>query len=208
MNEEIFKDKTIFCDLDGTLLEDKMRHYRCYLDIVALYGGTPIGLDEYWNDKRNKVKRTILLEKTNFGSTYDVFYNEWMQRIEQKEYLKYEVLKPRIKMVLSYLTQFVEQLNLVTMRNNKKNLIDQIESLDLESYFNHIYIGNPVQKKKKMDLVDKYYGVLGLVIGDTEDDMLLAEKIGSPFLAVTNGLRTPKYLKANYYLKELEEILL
>ena len=56
----------VFCDLDGTLLEDKQRHYECYKAIVKKYGGNCIPLDEYWNDKRNKVKRTVLLEKTGF----------------------------------------------------------------------------------------------------------------------------------------------
>lgn len=203
----IGKYKYIFCDLDGTLLDDKMRHYLCYFDIVHMYGGNPISIDEYWCDKRNKVKRTELLEKTGFKSTYDIFYNEWIQRIEQEKYLSYEVLKPNISKAIEYIKQYVEKFYLVTMRNCEDNLMRQISYLGLKDYFDSIYIGKTELGRSKADLIDKYYGTSALVIGDTEDDMMLAKKIGSPFLAITNGLRNQKYLKGTYYLEELVDII-
>ena len=197
----------IFCDLDGTLLEDKQRHYMCYKDIINQYGGMPIDIDEYWNDKRNKVKLGTLLEKSSFKAQHKIYSDEWMKRIEQERYLKYEILKPNIRKTIKYIKKYVKQFNLITMRNNKVNLMKQLKYLQFNEYFDKIYVGNTNSDNRKSDLVNSYYGKKALTIGDTEDDMELAKKIGGRFLAVTNGLREYKYLKADYYCKELEEIL-
>lgn len=204
---ELTDFEIVFCDLDGTLLEDKMRHYMCYKDIIKQYGGSPIHIDEYWNDKRNKVKCSDLLEKSDFQGPEELYYSEWMQRIEQERYLSYEFLKPNIIKVIDYIRQNVKQLNLVTMRNNKWNLMKQLTYLDIGRYFDCIYVGASALGKKKSDLVQDVYGKRVLIIGDTEDDMELAAKVRGSFLAVTNGLRECKYLRADYYYKELEEIL-
>lgn len=171
----------VFCDLDGTILEDKMRHYMCYKDIVYQYGGTPINMDEYWNDKRNNVKLSVILEKSDFKERYKIYSNEWLQRIEQERYLKYEVLKPNIKRTIKYIKKSVKQFNLVTMRSNKYNLMKQLEYLQIREYFDSIYVGSSSLGYRKCDLVDSFYGKRALVIGDTEDDMEFANKIGSFF---------------------------
>lgn len=197
------KYEAIFCDLDGTLLEDKMRHYKCYQDIVHKYGGQCVSLEIYWNDKRNKIKRTVLLEKTHFQGTYEDYLQEWLARIEQEEYLKHETLKPDIMETIDYIKAKTEKLVLITMRNQTENLLKQLEWLDLINKFDEIHVGKSLDGKKKSDLVNKTYGKSAIVIGDTEDDMQLAQKINSPFLGITNGLRNEKYLKADYLLEEL-----
>ena len=90
----------IFVDLDGTLLDGKIKHYMCYSDIIKKYGGTPICIDEYWEMKRNKIKRDKLLDITDFKGRYNQFLNCWIDNIEKDEYLKYDKLKPRSKEML------------------------------------------------------------------------------------------------------------
>ena len=66
----------IFCDLDGTLLEDKKRHYECYKDIIIQYGGNPISKDEYWNGKRHKIRCDDLLKKSEFKESMELYRRE------------------------------------------------------------------------------------------------------------------------------------
>ena len=191
----------VFCDLDGTLLEDKFRHYECYKAIVKKYGGNCIPLDEYWNDKRNKVKRTVLLEKTGFQGTYDDYLSEWLALIETPEFLKYETLKPDTLSFLEWLGDNSEHIVLTTQRRNRENLLCQLENLGISGYFEEVVSGN-----HKTDILDGKYNKDSLVIGDTEADEETAKRLGCTFIAVTSGLRNEKYLTADRKITGLKEI--
>ncbi len=178
----------VFCDLDGTLLDDKQRHYECYKAIVNKYGGNCIPPDEYWNDKRNKVKRTVLLEKTGFQGTYDDYLSEWLTLIETPEFLKYETLKPDTLSFLEWLRDNSEHIILTTQRRNREALLKQLEDLGISDYFEEIISG-----EHKTDLLSGTYAKDSLVIGDTEADEETAKRLGCTFIAVTDGLREEKY---------------
>jgi phosphoglycolate phosphatase-like HAD superfamily hydrolase len=191
----------VFCDLDGTLLEDKQRHYECYKAIVKKYGGNCIPLDEYWNDKRNKVKRTVLLEKTGFQGTYDDYLSKWLALIETPEFLKYETLKPDTLSFLEWLGDNSEHIVLTTQRRNRENLLSQLEELGISGYFEEVVSGN-----HKTDILDGKYNKESLVIGDTEADEETAERLGCTFIAVISGLRNEKYLAADRKIAALKEL--
>lgn len=202
----IEKAEIIYFDLDGTILDETMRHYRCYCDIVAKYGGKSISLDEYWKDKRNKQKRTILLEKTHFGGTYDDYLGEWLNRIEQMDYLIQETLKPGVIQFLKSQKKKKKKLILVTMRRCKENLMKQLNHLGLIDYFDEIVTGDPT-KTKKEDLIEPSNEKKAIVIGDTEAEMKLAQKVSAKYIAVTTGLREPQYLEADFYVEQISELL-
>lgn len=190
-------DIVIF-DLDGTILDDRRRHYECYKDIVDEYGGESVEFDEYWRMKRNKVSRQDLLLRTEFKGSDKQFLDSWVTRIEDKKYLKYQQLKPGVCEVLDYIKKEKRTIILMTMRKKDDNLYEQISEMGLMCYFDTIIIGKSTDAlKEKISVGSKV-----LVVGDTEDDMLLARSIPADFLAVTSGLRSEKYLKANYYIDQ------
>ena len=192
----------VFCDLDGTLLEDKHRHYECYKAIVKKYGGNCIPLDEYWKDKRNKVKRTVLLEKTGFQGTYDDYLSEWLALIETPEFLKYETLKPDTLSFLEWLRDNSEHIVLTTQRRNRENLLSQLEELGISGYFEEVASGD-----HKTDILDGKYNKDSLVIGDTEADEETAKRLGCTFIAVTDGIREEKYFSETNSVRSLMEIV-
>ena len=192
----------VFCDLDGTLLEDQQRHYECYKAIVKKYGGNCIPPDEYWNDKRNKVKRTVLLEKTGFQGTYDDYLSEWLALIETPEFLKYETLKPDTLSFLEWLRDNSEHIVLTTQRRNRENLLSQLEKLGISGYFEEIVSGD-----HKTEILDGEYNKDSLVIGDTEADEETAKRLGCTFIAVTDGIREEKYFSETNSVRSLMEIV-
>ena len=107
--------ETIFIDLDGPILDGKYKHYKCYADIINKYGGKPIDIESYWNMKRSKIKRTILLEMSNFQSDYSTFYEEWLENIEKVQYLELDVIKPFAKETLNQWKKVVNNIILVTI---------------------------------------------------------------------------------------------
>ena len=177
----------VFCDLDGTLLEDKQRHYECYKAIVKKYGGICIPPDEYWNGKRDKVKRTVLLEKSGFQGTYDDYLSAWLALIETPEFLKYETLKPDTLSFLEWLRDNSEHIVLTTQRRKRNNLLSQLEKLGISGFFEEVASGD-----HKTDILEGEYNKDSLVIGDTEADEETAKRLGCTFIAVTDGLREEK----------------
>lgn len=193
----------VIWDLDGTLLDDRQRHYACYLDIVEKYGGTPVSEDRYWELKRDRIKRTVLLAETGFKGTYQQYLEEWMERIEQTAYLRLEQLRPGAVELLEELPSVAGRVVLVTMRNHKERVEAQLQWLGIAKFFDDIVVGKSLQGQKKADaVVAAFPDIVGkhvLVIGDTEDDEQVAGRLGADFAAMVTGLRDRKYLKADCY---------
>ena len=197
----------IFTDLDGPILDGKYKHYNCYRDIINKYNGIPLDIDEYWDFKRNMVKRDIVLSKSDFKGTYTDYMNAWMKNIEKKKYLQYDLLKPNIIEALTEIKRHTYNLYLVTMRNNANNLFWQLNNYNLISLFDKIIIcpSNGVSHPKYNALKDLAF-IHAIFIGDTEEDTLTAKKLGIPCIGITNGLRTKSHLSADYYVDEIRDI--
>lgn len=196
----------IFCDLDGPILDGKWRHYNCYKDILAVFGGKAIPLREYWEMKRNKLSRNILLEKSAFEGSYEDYFSEWMNRIEQKKYLRFDRLKPQVKETLAKWRDYTEKLWLVTQRHDGGNLKWQLSELGIMGCFDDIVVPPLLEKGAKYKMLKDICFSSAIFIGDTEEDMDAARQLKVNFVAVTTGLRNESFLKADYYAKEIKDI--
>ncbi len=179
----------IFLDFDGPVLDGKNRHYRCYKDILLKYGGNPVSLEQYWKMKRSRVSRRTLLELSSFAGSYDEYMNEWLTRIEQKEYLQYDKLWPNVITAIEKLKEQTKQLYLVTMRQNEENLNWQLQQLQLVKLFDRVMCCSLNQEQTKYALLKDIFFEKALFIGDTEVDIETAKLCGSEFKGVLNGLR-------------------
>lgn len=198
-------EKLIILDLDGPILEGKCRHYFCYKQIILEGGGNPIALDDYWEMKRKKISRKVLLEKSNYQLDYDIYLKKWLKNIEQNDYLVYDSLKPMIPETLST-WKMDYKIYLVTLRHNKKNLLNQLTSLGIIHYFEKIICCDYRIKNSKYEAIKNTAFNSAVVIGDSEEDQKTAELLDVPFLAVINGLRDKSFLKACEYFNEICDI--
>ncbi|MCT7520064.1 HAD family hydrolase [Aliarcobacter cryaerophilus] len=196
----------IFLDLDGPILEGKFRHYTCYKYIIKKYGGNVIDVDAYWELKRGKVTRDILLEKSNFRESYEVFFKEWMNTIENEEYLRLDTLKPNVVETLKSWKNITDKIVLVTMRQNREYLLNQLDRLGILCLLNEVIDCPPQRKNTKYEaLKDKIFNN-AIFIGDTEEDTNTAKMLGIKSIGITNGLRDKKFLEADYYYEEIKDI--
>lgn len=200
------KYDVVICDLDGTILYDWDRHYMCYCDIVKKYGGSCVSFDRYRQLKREKIKRTILLEETNFKGTYEEFANAWLESIETEYYLQFESLYNDALQVLNKWKRSGTKLYLVTMRRNREELVKQINKFGLEKLFDIIISGDPTTGVTKMDLFGDIPSGSKLVLGDTEADELFARQLQADFYMMTTGLRDPKGILAKKYFADWDEL--
>lgn len=196
----------IFIDFDGTIVSGNLKHYNCYKKIVNEYGGYPVSQDEYWNFKRNKIDRKVLLTKTKFDGSYEDYQNRWLELIETKEMLMYDELTIENRQTLIKLKNYTKQLVLVTMRHNRKNLLWQLEKLAIKHLFEDIIVVDSTRCKNKYEAVKQLKPTRSLVIGDTEEDEILSEKLGAEFVAIISGLRDKADLNAKYYFVNLSDM--
>lgn len=196
----------IFIDLDGTLLEGKLKHYNCYKDIILKDGGTPLDIDIYWDMKRSKITRDVFLEKSNYKCTYNNFLTQWLENIESEKYLYYDQLKPDVIEVLNGWKNYTHRIILITMRNNQENLYRQLDELKIRNIFDEIIICSCKENNEKYKFVKDIKFVKAIVIGDTEHDVNLAEKLNIKCIAVTSGLRKKRFLNADFIEEDIKNI--
>lgn len=201
----------VFFDLDGTLVDVSERYYRVYKDILKFYSKPYIlSKMEFWNHKRSGKKVVDIIPTKVSKQFIQEFIKEWFKRIEDKEYLKYDKLfQESLRVLLALKEEYM--LVLVTLRNNKEALIWELNNFGLTSYFKEILMGS--QLKTKTQLIKDYLGRnkedYGIIVGDTEIDILAGKELGLVTIAVTYGIRTKDFLSrfnADFYLDSISKL--
>lgn len=202
-NVRMMGQSLIIVDLDGTLLDDRERHYRCYCDIITLLGGKPLISDEYIALKRTKMPLEKILSLSKLGAFVSRFSKMFLERIESKEYLAYEFIRPDALEFMSDITQMGLKLMLATMRKNNENLLWQLQRLGIYSYFEDRILCGSKREVSKNSLVPWR---VQCVVGDTEDDEAMADILETVFFGILSGMRDKRFLHADYYVDNLNEI--
>lgn len=193
--------KLVILDLDGPILDGYLKHYQCYRDIVTMFGCSPLPQVQYWDLKRNRVNRVVQLEMINAGHLYDQFFDEWLRRIEMREYLLLDKVQENAVATLSFLKNQSIKNVLITMRNNAENLDWQLKELGIRDFFDDIIA---VRTERGVDsklecaksVLSKMLPSEALWVGDTEVDVITAQSLNVSVCAVDCGLRTGEYLSS------------
>lgn len=190
----------IFVDLDGTLIDIKSRHYFVYCECVKKFRGQPLAIELYWRMKRDDEKWHEILKKSSITEENEgVFLKEFIKLVEDPDVLAQDTLFGDSIDTLQNLSK-THQLFLLSLRRDDTALRNQVASLGIDGYFMGILSGHSDTKaeslEKKADVV-KSAGLSGqrlLLIGDTEADIVAAQSLGAPCIAVTTGIRSPEIL--------------
>lgn len=202
----------IFFDLDGTILNISLRHYSVYKNIINDLGGKPLSKHTYWNLKRSKTSIDLILKKSNLPEECLIKFNkEFKDKIETSYYLNMDTIFPNAKKILKELS-YLNNLYIISYRNNTKEGLNQIKRLGLNTYFKKIHIGRAKEdgvatKVHYIKSIPDYYS--GLVIGDTEDDISAAKTVNLMSIAVLTGIRNADLIgemQPTYIAKSLIEL--
>lgn len=184
----------LLIDLDGPLLDVSLRYYRVYSDIVRELGFSPLPLETYWNLKRNRTPVKEILASTCPGEHPPGYVERRLLLIESPGYLAFDRLVPGALAVMEKLAQ-TEELHLVTLRRNRKTLVEEIGRLGLKRIFTSVisWEGIADEVPVKRDLIVESHvireGEPALIVGDTEGDILAGKSMGISTCAVLNGIR-------------------
>lgn len=186
-------------DLDGPLLNGVNRHYQCYSDILVERGFGTIPLQQYWEMKRNRTNRKIVLSLSGASEIYDEFLSAWMERIETRPYLMLDRLQDHVVDILDNWKSAGVRLLLATMRNNAANLFWQLREFGIDHFLDEVVVVGSSQlganKSTEIRPLLKQNNLKEVIwIGDTEVDVFAARELGIKVCALTCGLRTQEYL--------------
>jgi nucleoside-diphosphate-sugar epimerase len=187
--------RCIFFDLDGTLIDINDRWYTLHRDLSKIYQFRPIPKKKYIKLKRAKKNEMDIIKKTNILSRdINSYIKRRIKLIEFDKYLRKDKLKPGVSRLLKKLKNFYT-LILVTKRKNKKHCLKEIKYFGIKIFFSKIIIADCFSKEQAIknylnDSVCKFI----LLIGDTEDDYIIAKNLGIKCVLVSDGVRNKKYL--------------
>lgn len=187
--------RTIVIDLDGPILDGRLKHYRCYAEIAQSLGVTPLTIETYWEAKRSGKSAREQLEMSGGAGKAEEFASRWIAEIESRPRLELDAVQPGAVEVLGNWHPQGKVVALTTMRRDLDNLEWQLARLDLRRWFTHVI---PVSSGSKHDAVKRsplrIEPADSVWIGDTEADILSAQAMSIPVYAVTCGLRNPEFL--------------
>lgn len=202
----------IFCDLDGTVIDVATRHYRVYSETTQQFNGLPLSKAQYWDLKRKKMKWSELLPLSGLSSDIENGYLKvFIEKIEDPAYLKFDLPFPGAIDTLASLAE-KGQCYLVSLRRNRRNLLDQLKGLAVDKYFTEVLSGHSEHDgyDVKITLIkDRLGDEPGIIIGDTEADIVTGKKLGMTSIAVTSGIRDEAFLRAlspDYLVENIREI--
>jgi phosphoglycolate phosphatase len=193
----------ILFDLDGTIIDSKMRLYCLFCDITSQ---NKLSFEDYWNFKRSMVNHETILTKY-FQYTkeeYFAFEKKWMTLIESDTYLNYDKVFDFTVNVLQALKSNKYKLYLITARQSKEKVMQQLKSMRLFCFFENILVTE--NKKSKLDLIKESKLQLSnndILVGDTGLDIQTAKDLNLISIAVLSGFRNKDIL--NKYLPDYIE---
>lgn len=192
---------TIYCDLDGPVLDVSTRYWLVHADVLAELGQVALPYDEYWRLKQKKTPESEILALTGAEAAIDRYTACRLDRIESPTYLAHDGVWPGAYEALRRLRE-QDRLVLVTLRGRSESLQWQLERLGLAPLFDRVLSSGEPRTPRwgiKADLLRSdgcTEGSAGAIIGDTETDILAGRHLGLKTVGVLSGIRTRALLEA------------
>ncbi len=193
----------LYLDLDGTLLDVSERYYLIYRDIMTTLGQPVLNKAHYWECKRSKLPESQIVGLTTADSSISSYYPEIRKSLlEDPQYLRFDrPVLPNLHLVLADLAK-QHCLYLVTLRNNRTALNEQMKDMNLHHYFRAILSPPRASRLGASSWMLKSWLIRdigwvrqrGTIVGDTEADILAGKELCFRAYAVLSGLRKKDFL--------------
>lgn len=179
----------IIFDLDGTLIDSRLRLYKLFQKLVP---ESRLDYNHYWSFKFAGLSNELILSR-QFGlseSKVVEFRERWMDLIESPEFLSIDTNFSGMQAALMRLKSEAK-LYVCTARQLVEPVYAQLESLKLLDFFESVMVTE--QRNAKEFLISE--NVKGLsaadwVIGDTGKDIQVGAALGVSTCAVLTGFMT------------------
>jgi phosphoglycolate phosphatase-like HAD superfamily hydrolase len=191
------KTKNIFLDLDGTLLDIESRYLNLFEYMCKIFQINKISSSEFWEQKRSGETNIQILSQLDYDKNLSVnFHNKWVSLIEENFWLGFDSLQIDTVDFLNWLIEKEFKIFLLTGRNNRQSLIQQLKKLGIHHYFENIFnVDTSEMVVQKKFLLEEHKPEF--FIGDSEFDYFACNNSSIKFFCVSNGFRNKNFLEAN-----------
>lgn len=220
---------TVFCDLDGPIVDVSDRYYATYqqglADTQAAYLARGINLNlqilskqQFWQMKQNRVPDAEIAKSSGlWGEEIHVFLGCVSRIVNQPDLLHLDRIQPGVQWAIALLHSRGVRLILVTLRP-RNQAVQLLQNYGLARLFTSIrgtqmpdaaYHNYTALKTELLaEVAEEFESSLGSawMIGDTEADILAGKALGIPTIAVTCGIRSRYQLQKhepNFILSDL-----
>jgi phosphoglycolate phosphatase len=215
---EVPLNLTVFCDLDGPLIDVSRRYYKTYQLAIAETQAhfqaqgrslllTPLSETQFWQMKQERIPDADIAFCSGLrNEQIDLFLANVLKIVNQPILLQEDQLQPGVRQSLEQLRQCGVRLSLVTLRCQIEAQ-QLLQELNLAHYFDHIcgaedrFSAYQNYAEGKQAILEDLIRNVGndcsqfWVIGDTEADVLAGQALGLSTVAVTCGIRSQSYLQ-------------
>ncbi|HEY8489717.1 MAG TPA: HAD hydrolase-like protein [Dehalococcoidia bacterium] len=205
------QERTIYLDLDGTLLDVRGRYWALHSHLVGRLGARSPLQRAYWGRKRRGLGLEAVLLDAGPAARRE-YRRRWLAEVETAAFLQHDRLLPGARDALARLGVRA-RLVLVTLRRNRRTLVAQLDHLGISGFFAQVATPQtPTEHESKAALIRRVDGLPGpgaLVVGDTEADVAAARELGLRSVAVLSGLRDRAFLEArrpDYIIQSITEL--
>jgi phosphoglycolate phosphatase-like HAD superfamily hydrolase len=205
----------LFLDLDGPILDTAGRNHQVYRALVEKLGGmTALSQDEFWSLKREGLSSADLLrrEPGTTGVNLAHFQHGWLTEIESPQSLTHDRIHAgAAERIREWRARF--PLVLVTLRQNRGLLEEQLKRLRLMDHFEAVLSDNPNRGKgwelKRELIAESGCSPGDIIVGDTEVDIRAGKLLNIATVGVSSGVRSHAFLQSespDVLVKSLAEL--
>ena len=190
--------KTIFLDLDGTLLDSRERHtvvLECALKECKVYN---CDLSNYMVYKANGNSTLDFLKKElRLGAEISEIVAEvWKQKIEEEKYLEIDTLYEDTLPFLKLIKRKGYKTIIVSARKNRDYIVNWINRSEINKLIDQIIIVSPYDAaNEKLTVLVQNRDEKSVCIGDTEIDYEAGIKSEMLTFILNRGFRSREYWK-------------
>ncbi|MEO1523275.1 MAG: HAD family hydrolase [Cyanobacteria bacterium J06633_2] len=212
--------RTIFCDLDGPIVDVSERYYRTYLSGLNAFRAEsvsrrsptvqPLSKQKFWEMKQHRVPDgEIAIRSGLHEQDTDAFLTRVRTTVNQTHLLHHDRIQPGTRWAFNLLNQQGVKLVLVTLRCQQQ-ATQLLHECGLRPFFSEIYgtcdtdaaYVNSVDCKVALlkrawhDHLSRHgHPLQAWMVGDTEADISAGQAVGLPTVAITTGIRSQSYLR-------------
>jgi phosphoglycolate phosphatase len=209
---------TVFCDLDGPIIDVSRRYYKTYQLAIAETQAyfqaqgyslllTPLSASQFWQMKQERMPDADIAFCSGLRhEQIDLFLSNVLEIVNQSILLQEDRLQPRVGESLEKLRQHGVRLSVVTLRCQSEAR-QLLQELNLAHYFDQI-CGAKDRASAYQNYAEEKQAILEhlirtmkddsgqlWIIGDTEADVLAGQALGLSTVALTCGIRSRSYLE-------------
>lgn len=204
--------RSLYFDLDGTILDVSQRLFFLHSDIVKLLGGNPLPKEVYWKKKRDGISEELIGKECGVKEIAR-YIRLRKGRIELPRYLSYDGLIPGSRNVIQEMRKS-NRTTLITARRSREHLYKQLQDLEIELLFDKILVAGEAQElwkvKAEIILSDTHFKrSCSAIVGDTEADVLAGKLLSMTTIAVLSGIRSKSKLilsQPDYIIKDITQL--